>query len=138
LFDNTRNLDADSIEVKFGPSCGLSSLKVKFSSYYASRNKILTLLYVFHASLLAKYPPGVIASEFVKNTFLAIRSKCASYLYYYFGGLFLIVKNPKRVVLESAKLEKWVDQESFVFDEESVIISQASSFLLRLRGEILN
>jgi GT2 family glycosyltransferase len=108
-----------------------------FPAYYISRNKILSVFYLYKLSWLAKYLAIVIIGEFAKNLFLSIRFKSALYLCYYFKALLFIVRHRKHAMTERLRVVKKVDVEGLLSKRDLISISSAVKLILQRLHEIV-
>lgn len=85
-----------------------------FSSYYTSRNKILSILYVYDGSWFVIYFFGSVIFEFLKNFTLSLNNKSAVNLYYYFKALTFILSHHSHITSERSKVLRKFDARYFI------------------------
>lgn len=75
-----------------------------FSSFYTSRNRILSVLYIHEGIWLIIYFFTCILFEFVKNFILSLKNRSSLNLYHYFRALIFILNYHKHITFERAKV----------------------------------
>lgn len=103
----------------------------RFSSYYTSRNKILSVLYIYDSIWLVIYFFGCIIFEFSKNFLLSLRNKSALNLYYYFKALIFILSRHNHIILERSKVSRKFKARYYI--KQGSILTFWSSMRLMLK-----
>ncbi|MCW4047206.1 MAG: hypothetical protein NWE99_06555 [Candidatus Bathyarchaeota archaeon] len=102
-----------------------------FPSYYISRNKLLSVLYIHEGVWLLIYFLGAFFFEFAKNLLISLKTQSASNLYYYFKALIFILCRHKHIILERSKVRRSIGARSFL--KQGYILSIPKSIALMLK-----
>jgi GT2 family glycosyltransferase len=108
-----------------------------FPSYYISRNKMLSVLYIHEGAWLLMYFFGSSLFEFVKNLLLSIKNKSALHIYYYFEALTFVLSKHNHITSERAKVHRKLSVQSFLQQGYILPISTSITWLLKSRNNIL-
>jgi len=104
-----------------------------FSSYYTSRNKMLSILYVYADLWVVIYFSVSVLFEFVKNFMLSLKNKSALNLYYYFKALTFILSRHSHVTFERSKALRKFEARYFI--KQGYILPFWASISLLLKKE---
>lgn len=102
-----------------------------FPSYYISRNKILSILYVYDGAWLILYFFASILFEFIKNVMLSLRNRSALSIYHYLKALKFVLSNSRHIITERAKVHRKINPKYFL--KNGYILSLSTSLALILR-----
>lgn len=97
-----------------------------FPSYYISRNRLLSVLYIHEGTWLIIYFFESVILEFVKNLMLSIKNRSAMNLYYYFKALTFVLNKSEHVAYERGKVLRKFGARSF--QKKGYVISLSKSF----------
>ncbi len=105
-----------------------------FPSYYISRNKVLSILYIYGGIWLVVYFFTSILFELMKNFALSLKNRSALNLYYYFRALAFILRNRNHIVSERAKVPRRFDPEVFLKLGYVLPLSKSLAWLIKRRN----
>ena len=108
-----------------------------FPSYYISRNKMLSVLYIHEGAWLIIYFFGSILFEFVKNLLLSLKNRSAVNFYFYFKALTFVLSKRRHINSERGKVLRKFDARSFLRQGYILSLSESISLLLKRRNNIL-
>lgn len=109
-----------------------------FSSYYSSRNKFLSTLYIHEGYWLIIYFCILFLFEFIKNLILSIENRTGVYLYYYIRALIFVLKNRKHIVSERRKIQRKYNAMYFLKNNYTLSIKISLAWLIKSRKIILD
>jgi len=109
-----------------------------FPSYYISRNKILSVLYIYEGLWLIVYFFISVLFEFAKSVWLSLWRKSALYVYYYFRAIIFILRSHKYVVSERARVIRKLNPREFIKRGYVIPILISLAWLFHARSKILN
>jgi len=109
-----------------------------FPSYYTSRNRLLSILYLYDAKWLLEYFPLALISELAKNLFLTLHRRDVSHISYYLKGIAFILRNPAHVKCQRSKVTRLESPEDFM--KKGAILSFRKWFklILEKRSAVLS
>jgi N-acetylglucosaminyl-diphospho-decaprenol L-rhamnosyltransferase len=108
-----------------------------FSSYYTSRNKMLSVLYIYEGTWLIIYFFASILFELVKNFMLSVKNRSALNLYYYCKALTFVLSNRRHVISERSNIFRKIGPRSFVKQGYTLPLLTSLAWLLKRRNDIL-
>lgn len=108
-----------------------------FPSYYISRNKILSILYVHEGILLVAYFFLSLFFEFAKNLVLSVKNRSGINIYYYFKALTSVLRNRKHIVDERKKVFRKYSARYFLKKGYILSLKTSIGWLLKRRETIL-
>jgi GT2 family glycosyltransferase len=108
-----------------------------FPSYYTSRNKILSILYIHEGVWLIIYLFASIFFEFVKNLTLSLKNRSSINLYYYLKALIFIMNARRHIISERAKVPRKLSTKHFLKKSYVLPLSTSLAWLLKRRKTIL-
>jgi len=82
-----------------------------FPSYYTSRNKILSMLYLYKSTWLIKYLPMGLLIELAKNTLLSVQRRNSLHIWFYIKALKYIFSNSRKIRYERGKVKRLMDED---------------------------
>jgi len=108
-----------------------------FPSYYISRNKILSVLYIHEGVWLVAYFFLSLFFEFAKNIALSVKNRSGINIYYYFKALTSILRNQKHIVDERKKVFRKYNARYFLKKGYILTLKTSIGWLLKRRKTIL-
>jgi len=108
-----------------------------FPSYYTSRNRILSVLYIHKGVWLVAYFFLSILFEFAKSLALSVKNRSGINIYYYFKALAFVLKNQKHIVDERRKVFRKYNARYFLKKGYILTLKTSIGWLLKRRKTIL-
>lgn len=109
-----------------------------FPSYYISRNKLLSILYMYDPGWLIQYFVLALYFEFIKNFFLALRCRDGSHLYYFLKALLYLLKDSRHIRAQRMTTIRIKSSKQLLKEGRILSLKKSIELLVRMRRTILN
>jgi GT2 family glycosyltransferase len=108
-----------------------------FPSYYTSRNRILSVLYIHEGIWLIIWFFISVFFEFVKNLMLSLKNRSGINIYYFFKALVFILNNRRHIVYERKKVCRKFNASYFLKKGYIITLRTSLAWLFKRRKIIL-
>lgn len=108
-----------------------------YPAFYISRNKLLTMLYIYDRKWLLKYFVVGLIFEFGKNSLLSLRSRSIAHIMYYLRGLVDIGRKQRLIIEERKKVVHNVSLNTLIDDQQILSLRLSLRLIARNMRTIL-